>query len=576
MPVPNAITDLSQTANSNSPSGSESPITTDNYLRAHAAFIALTNAALGTGTAAGFTQAGTGANTRTVQAKLREFVSVVDFGATGDGTTDDTAAIQEAFDYAAPLGRVIFFPVGTYRTTATVGFTRSDTERFNVTVRGESALYTFIEADHSSGAVLALNRSNCVVSDITLSAAASRTSGAAGSNYGLLMEAPDVAGKAVASMSIERVRVINQPSHGIVHVALSMMSQYNAVLCQSNLGHGFVFDGGQLTSRTNENYTGLINMIGCWATGNTGHGLKIGDPSDASAALHLRFSMLNCEFSENALSAGVRVSADEVWIRGTQMTFDGCAIGTAGAAVIGCIRFAGEHLQVRNHRAITTTHTLRLEADHVLSVTYGIKVDGLRVVANAQNPVVVVSDLAAVRDIHVDTNGDSSNITSMFTAGAVNAVWEIRPAVYSVVKASAQSVNSSTTLVDDDELQIYLGISQSVYFEAVIRHSGDATADIKLAFVAPSGATVRWDNVNSVYIATTDSVTVSSAEITESGSRSFGAAAGIRTINVRGWVVMSTTPGALKMQFAQNSLVVANTTVQPGSTLRVFRDSTNI
>jgi hypothetical protein len=40
MPVPSAISDLSQTESSNSPGGSESPITTDNYLRTYAAFIA--------------------------------------------------------------------------------------------------------------------------------------------------------------------------------------------------------------------------------------------------------------------------------------------------------------------------------------------------------------------------------------------------------------------------------------------------------------------------------------------------------------------------------------------------------
>lgn len=40
MPVPSAITDLSQTANDNYPAGSESPNTADNYFRAYAAFIA--------------------------------------------------------------------------------------------------------------------------------------------------------------------------------------------------------------------------------------------------------------------------------------------------------------------------------------------------------------------------------------------------------------------------------------------------------------------------------------------------------------------------------------------------------
>jgi hypothetical protein len=57
-----------------------------------------------------FVPAGTSATQRTVQAKLRDVVSVKDFGAVGDGVADDTAAIQAAINAASN----IYFPAGTY------------------------------------------------------------------------------------------------------------------------------------------------------------------------------------------------------------------------------------------------------------------------------------------------------------------------------------------------------------------------------------------------------------------------------------------------------------------------------
>jgi hypothetical protein len=68
----------------------------------------------------GFLQAGTGAVTRTAQAKMREVVSVLDFGAVGDGVTDDTAAIQAAINSFASGQGTIYFPKGTYLVTSTI------------------------------------------------------------------------------------------------------------------------------------------------------------------------------------------------------------------------------------------------------------------------------------------------------------------------------------------------------------------------------------------------------------------------------------------------------------------------
>ena len=58
-----------------------------------------------------YNQGGTGAQTRTVENKLQDVVSVKDFGATGDGVTDDTAAFTSA---EAATSSFIHVPAGTY------------------------------------------------------------------------------------------------------------------------------------------------------------------------------------------------------------------------------------------------------------------------------------------------------------------------------------------------------------------------------------------------------------------------------------------------------------------------------
>lgn len=61
-----------------------------------------------------YSNGGAGAVTTNVRAKLRETLSVKDFGAVGDGTTDDRAAIVAACTAAGVSGGAVFFPAGTY------------------------------------------------------------------------------------------------------------------------------------------------------------------------------------------------------------------------------------------------------------------------------------------------------------------------------------------------------------------------------------------------------------------------------------------------------------------------------
>jgi len=112
-------------------------------------YYAGSNAEVALQEAASFTQAGTGAVTRSKNSKLQEFVSVKDFGAVGNwnGTagTDDTAAIQAAINAAMTgTGANVYFPPGRYRVTSTL--TIPSVTDGKAVICGSGA---FIEARHN-------------------------------------------------------------------------------------------------------------------------------------------------------------------------------------------------------------------------------------------------------------------------------------------------------------------------------------------------------------------------------------------------------------------------------------------
>ena len=113
----------------------------------------------------GFLQAGAGAVATTVQFKLRQAISVKDFGAVGDwngtqsvpGTgTDDTMAIQAAINYCLQTGAELFFPPGRYRTTAPLVIDRTFNNQdpinggmYGISLRGGGAASCQIASDHN-------------------------------------------------------------------------------------------------------------------------------------------------------------------------------------------------------------------------------------------------------------------------------------------------------------------------------------------------------------------------------------------------------------------------------------------
>ena len=136
-----------------------------------------------------YAPAGTGAVATTVQSKLRESVSVKDFGAVGDGVTDDTTAIQAAIDYIeaiTPFGSVptetgrcknrpaIYIPAGTYRLDGTLQITQTGMKFYgdgpinSVLMRGTTADTVVLEMGTfvPDGDVFTNGPQDCSISDI--------------------------------------------------------------------------------------------------------------------------------------------------------------------------------------------------------------------------------------------------------------------------------------------------------------------------------------------------------------------------------------------------------------------------
>ena len=119
----------------------------------------------------------TGAVNRAINLKLSEFVSVKDFGAVGDGTTDDTSAFTNAIASLGSIGGKIYVPAGNYKVTSTIYLTSGVSligdgyyNAVSSTREGVSNIY----AVHSGVAVISLKGAvGCTIQDICIDTNAS-------------------------------------------------------------------------------------------------------------------------------------------------------------------------------------------------------------------------------------------------------------------------------------------------------------------------------------------------------------------------------------------------------------------
>lgn len=162
-----------------------------------------------------------------------------------------------------------------------------------------------------------------------------------------------------------------------------------------------------------------------------------------------------------------------------------------------------------------------------------------------------------------------SELTSVFApvAGAVGGPPVIRR------KTSDETVTSSTTLQDDNDLTIPVAASEVWVGRVVVFYDAVTAADISLSIDVPSGATLAFSVAGPGATASGDPDVSRFRMRNTAGAFGLGGlgAGTIAVGTIEFYVANSTTPGNIKLQWAQASSNATGTVVKIGSHLTAHR-----
>ena len=271
--------------------------------------------------------------------RFADAINVKDFGAVGDGVTDDTAAINAAIASISSTGGVIDLPSGVYRTTSTITITSA-----NVSISGHGSFGNFpsggatdgttirtgdrtgatrIFADFTSGPVFRVRNQNCAIVGMTIDASDTRKAAALSTNYGVWWEGLDGTSETCLRSYMRNVRVTNQPSHGIVFCNNVASSTLDFASVDNCAGHGFCIVGGAFHSRSNLTRAGQVDVLNCRASRCGGHAIYVGADDTDLHNIPYRIHLHNFESFYNLITTALAIDQTypaEIYLSGEQIS----------------------------------------------------------------------------------------------------------------------------------------------------------------------------------------------------------------------------------------------------------------
>jgi hypothetical protein len=401
MPIPSTIADLSTTANSNSPLGSEPPTEGDNHIRALAAIVKQVYE-----------------DQTDVEASVIN-VKGATYGATGDGVTDDLTAIDAAIAAARALGGAdVVFPPGTYRVTGPIilpndapitlrGASKSSAS--GLTANASSIIY----ADHTSGAAVRLRSENQSIIDLMIQGSPTRAADT--DEDGVLIEADDTAGLGTRGCLLRGVSIRDHGRHGVITSGNANHTRFESVTLRNILGHGFVLDDGTVTSRTNTDRPGQISIVDCRAFNVAGHQVKIGN-SGGAGAYRILVENFECgNYTTAYYNSGIISDNASCWAHGENIRFEGCAFSgdLDGTPTLSGIAISGRCNRLHANRYISTPSPAIVINQDAAWETFDIVVDGMLVSQDVTlNPAVSIDTGALGVSIIVQNTDQITTVAS--------------------------------------------------------------------------------------------------------------------------------------------------------------------
>jgi hypothetical protein len=263
--------------------------------------------------------------------RIHDTVSVKDYGAVGDGVTDDTAAIQAAI----AAGTEIRIPAGTYKITSALTVT-SDYKRIIGAGIGNTIIFNYgasnaMEVKSLGGA--SATRIGCSVADLTLD----------GRNVGAALYVYDA-----AQCRFDRLECKRSTANG-VNALMVIDSTFNEIVATDNASDGIILSYG--TKAGVEFNTNEVVVNSCVAYSNVGAGLRM----RCSLSNHV----VGGEYSSNGygvlLEGGKRSSVTNCWIENNTTRSIQISQGTTSLGVV----YSGDNNKIYNN-LITGTGSIEV------------------------------------------------------------------------------------------------------------------------------------------------------------------------------------------------------------------------